>query len=599
MLVISFSHSNENNTSEFETFLRGILPPSNTDLRILQGSLMEQLVKLLQLLDSEEKEVLVISADAVPTAGTLQLMLTSIDKGTRCLVGRADDNVQSDVAVDENWILSVDSPQRNALIGGMLVVRAQDEEIMDLIREILVEENLSSTSEDGFLLVLRKLSRALKVRVVDGRGFIIRRFRAMEDRQKHIDLHAGQKKERVLLRKAAVKDWDNLWTTIAVSPWSQHFAFWASTRSITPNQITGLSFLLAVLSAGCFAVNGFWMNVFGAVLLQLAFGADCADGQLARLAGKFTQIGSWFDWLSDRIKELIIVGGLTIGASSDPVSWKLGCAVFGIYVLRSQINQSFESHREKLDSKSDVEILSPLGFISFSRRFKNFITFPYGDRMGMISIVVIISGPLVTLEILLIWSSFAMVYQAFGRIIRGAGKENTSTGLLRDDGFTAKKVSTFLPNLPGEFMVLVLGGLVVLILRFDTNAGFIIGVFVGTLIALFPIQRRSVWIGPVITTSIEIFVFLGCISLSNNQYEWILFVTVFCFAMHRLIISTEVKFISPIRKQSNFFSWEERTILTCLLFILWPPVCLIAAVGVSLKAFFSIKDQMRVISSVK
>ena len=76
MLVISFSHSNENNTSEFETFLRGILPPSNTDLRILQGSLMEQLVKLLQLLDREEKEVLVISADAVPTAGTLQLMLS-------------------------------------------------------------------------------------------------------------------------------------------------------------------------------------------------------------------------------------------------------------------------------------------------------------------------------------------------------------------------------------------------------------------------------------------------------------------------------------------------------------------------------------------
>jgi hypothetical protein len=96
-------------------------------------------------------------------------MLTSINKGTRCLVGRVDENVQTDVAVDENWILSVDSPERNALHGGMLIIKAQDEEITSLIREILVEENLSSTNEDGFLIVLRKLSGALKVRVVDGR----------------------------------------------------------------------------------------------------------------------------------------------------------------------------------------------------------------------------------------------------------------------------------------------------------------------------------------------------------------------------------------------------------------------------------------------
>jgi len=599
VLVVSFTHPNRDNTSELETFLRGIFPSSNTDLRILEGSPMDQLVNLLQLINKEEKEVLLISADAVPTAGTVQLLLTSINKGTRCLVGRVDENVQTDVAVDENWILSVDSPERNALHGGMLIVEAQDEEITNLIREILVEENLSSTNENGFLIVLRKLSGARKVRVVDGRGFIIRRFSDMEDRQKHIDIHARPNQERVLLRKAAVKDWDNLWTTIAISPWSQHFAFWASTRSITPNQITGLSFLLAVLSAGCFAVSGFWMNVFGAVLVQLAFGADCADGQLARLAGKFTQIGSWFDWVSDRIKELVIVGGLTIGAADNDISWKLGCAVFGIYVLRSQINQSFESHREKLGSQGDVKNLNPLGFISFPQRFKNFITFPYGDRMGLISIVVIIGGPLATLKVLLIWSSFAAIYQIFGRIIRGAGKENIYTELLRDDGFAAKKVSQLLPKLPGEFMVLVLCGLAVSILLFDTNAGFIISVFAGTLFTFFPLQRRSVWIGPVMTTSIEIFVFLGCISLSNDQYEWILFITVFCFAMHRLIILTEVKFISPIRKQNNFFSWEERTVLTCVLFILWPPVCLISAIGVSLKAFFSIKDQMRVVSSAK
>lgn len=600
MLAISFSHPKRDNASELVTFLREILPPSITTLRILEGTSMEQLANLQELLSEESQEVLIISSDAAPTLGTLQLLLRSIDKGTRCLVGRvADGDVGTDVSVDENWVLSAGSSDGNALYGGTLIVKAQDVEITDLIGEILVEENFSPNEEDGFLLVLKKLSEALKVRIVDGRGFVIRRFNTLKDRQNHISLHGGLRQERVLLRKSAVKNWDNLWTTIAVSPWSQYLAFWASTRSITPNQITGLSFVLAVLSAGCFALSDFWMNICGAVLVQLAFGADCVDGQLARLTGKFTQIGSWFDWVSDRVKEVIIVGGLAIGASDNVASWKLGCAVLGIYVLRSQINQSFESHRERPDSQGKVESLKPLGFISFNRRIKNFITFPYGDRMGLISIVVIIGGPSTTLMFLLIWSSFAAIYQTVGRIVRGSGGESSYTELLRDDGVMAKKVSRLLPRLPGEISMLVLVGLAVLIWLFDTKAGFIIVTFAGTLIAFFPLQKRSVWIGPVITASMEIIVFLGCISLSNDQNGWFLFVTAFCFAVHRLIISTEVKFFSPILRRTNFFSWEERTTLTFVFFIVWPPICLILAFGASLKAFFSVKDQIRVINSVK
>ena len=218
--------------------------------------------------------------------------------------------------------------------------------------------------------------------------------------------------------------------------------------------------------------------------------------------------------------------------------------------------------------------------------------------MGLISIVVIIGGPSTTLMFLLIWSSFAAIYQTVGRIVRGSGGQSSYTELLRDDGVMAKKVSRLLPRLPGEISMLVLVGLAVLIWLFDTKAGFIIVTFAGTLIAFFPLQKRSVWIGPVITASMEIIVFLGCISLSNDQNGWFLFVTAFCFAVHRLIISTEVKFFSPILRRTNFFSWEERTTLTFVLFIVWPPICLILAFGATLKALFSLKQQIRVNNSV-
>ena len=60
----------------------------------------------------------------------------------------------------------------------------------------------------------------------------------------------------------------------------------------------------------------------GCCLGILSFAADCVDGQLARLTGRFTDLGEWLDLTSDRIKEVILIAGLAIGASQeDKWSW--------------------------------------------------------------------------------------------------------------------------------------------------------------------------------------------------------------------------------------------------------------------------------------
>src|SRR5689334_24987023 len=56
---------------------------------------------------------------------------------------------------------------------------------------------------------------------------------------------------------------------------------------ITPNQVTFLSTVVAAGAAAMFAVGpGYWWLVGAALVFELSFVLDCADGMLARLRKK-------------------------------------------------------------------------------------------------------------------------------------------------------------------------------------------------------------------------------------------------------------------------------------------------------------------------
>jgi phosphatidylglycerophosphate synthase len=74
---------------------------------------------------------------------------------------------------------------------------------------------------------------------------------------------------------------------------------------VTPNQVTAASLVVALLAAGCFTAGSRPGYVVGAVLV-LSFDLDCADGQLARLTGTFSDLGGWLDAMFDRLKEYAV-----------------------------------------------------------------------------------------------------------------------------------------------------------------------------------------------------------------------------------------------------------------------------------------------------
>lgn len=77
---------------------------------------------------------------------------------------------------------------------------------------------------------------------------------------------------------------------------------------VTPNQVTFLSLFVSLLSAATLVL---WRERLGlgvaAALVYLAFVLDCVDGQLARITGRTSEVGSYLDFLVDEIKAVTLI----------------------------------------------------------------------------------------------------------------------------------------------------------------------------------------------------------------------------------------------------------------------------------------------------
>jgi len=90
-----------------------------------------------------------------------------------------------------------------------------------------------------------------------------------------------------------------------LGPWERALVRWR----VTPNALTFASFLVACVSATCFALGNFgaggWLYLLTGIL-------DILDGRIARATGMVTKGGAFFDSVMDRYAELVVFGGLAI-----------------------------------------------------------------------------------------------------------------------------------------------------------------------------------------------------------------------------------------------------------------------------------------------
>ena len=116
---------------------------------------------------------------------------------------------------------------------------------------------------------------------------------------------------------------------------------------VTPNYLTSVRLFVGLAAAAAFLPGTYgWSNI-AALLLVISNFLDHTDGELARLTGKISRFGHWYDLVSDALVTVLLFvamgagmaakRGLVPGLSSIVLGTVAGIAIALIFWLRMQI----------------------------------------------------------------------------------------------------------------------------------------------------------------------------------------------------------------------------------------------------------------------
>lgn len=82
---------------------------------------------------------------------------------------------------------------------------------------------------------------------------------------------------------------------------------------VTPNQVTGLSALLAIVAAYFFSYGDTRSMIQGGIIFEISLILDSVDGELARAKGLASEWGRIVDGIGDYVSSIAVLIGLMIG----------------------------------------------------------------------------------------------------------------------------------------------------------------------------------------------------------------------------------------------------------------------------------------------
>ncbi|NIA68833.1 CDP-alcohol phosphatidyltransferase family protein [Pelagibius litoralis] len=167
---------------------------------------------------------------------------------------------------------------------------------------------------------------------------------------------------------------DEWWSSFVTAPMAIAVNYGAVEAPwITPNRITGASFLVAVVASLCIVIGGSANFIAAAVLIHLSHMLDCMDGQMARYRQVSSPIGSYYDRLTDQVQVTLWFGAAGYAAylqssSVTPVVLALiGIALYGLRGYTKYIAIEIETGRDpgylaKMSQWKKPEKVAGLGF---------------------------------------------------------------------------------------------------------------------------------------------------------------------------------------------------------------------------------------------
>jgi CDP-L-myo-inositol myo-inositolphosphotransferase len=175
-----------------------------------------------------------------------------------------------------------------------------------------------------------------------------------------IDDDKALKNARSLLMEKLRKKTDGPVSRIFNRPISIRISRLLVKTVVTPNQISLMSFIIAIFAAIFFYLGDYIYLVIGGILVHLSSIIDGCDGEVARLKFKETLYGGWFDSVLDRYADAIIVFGLIYGhwtLNNDIMIWIIGFIAMVGSFLNSYTADRYDSiYRKKLVCQNKIRI---------------------------------------------------------------------------------------------------------------------------------------------------------------------------------------------------------------------------------------------------
>lgn len=131
---------------------------------------------------------------------------------------------------------------------------------------------------------------------------------------------------------------DEWWSSFVTAPLAIALNYLVvDIRWLTPNIVTAVSFVTAVVASGFIVDGGTTSFVIAAVLIHLSHVFDCMDGQMARYRQTASASGSYFDRMTDQVQVGIWFGAAGFAAydqTNEVLPVFLAFIGVGFYSLR-------------------------------------------------------------------------------------------------------------------------------------------------------------------------------------------------------------------------------------------------------------------------
>jgi len=190
------------------------------------------------------------------------------------------------------------------------------------------------------------------------------------------------------------RTWDGIVSQQINRKFSRPLArFLASHTRASPNQVTVLSFAVAVLSGLAFFS---FQPILGGILAQLSSILDGVDGDLAFLTNKISTFGGFLDSVLDRYGDFLILGGMLYYTFTAKEFFTLNVLV-GIAAIIGSLMVSYSRTR----AESDLDLTFKEGFAGYAanRDVRLFIIM-LGGILNQVFITLLILAVLTNLTVL-------------------------------------------------------------------------------------------------------------------------------------------------------------------------------------------------------